>query len=257
MSTAQDDLELALGGVPAFYRKRLAAAHSKMKAAHRAREYDSCGVQAGKICETLIRYLQHELLGSATPFGTPLSNFANLCKDMEKTPKTAGPEELRILIPRALNFVYTMRNKRGMGHEGEEVDPHEADASAVVALANWCVAELIRVTSTLPMEDAQRVVDALAERELPLVWSGAGRKRVLDPTLSRRDQVLTLLYSELDEATPVEDLRDWVEAPRLDHFKTRVIEPMHRERLIEYDRDSQTVVLLPPGIAAAEMSLSR
>ncbi|GAB4062531.1 hypothetical protein GCM10028777_02570 [Angustibacter speluncae] len=255
MSTAQAELEQALGGVPAAYRKRLANAHTKMKVAHRAHEYDSCGVQAGKICETLIRYLQHELIGSATPFGTSLSNFSDLCKSMERVPRTAGPEEFRVLIPRALNFVYTMRNKRGMGHEGEEVDPHEADASAVVALANWCVAELIRVTSTLPMEDAQRVVDALAERELPVVWSGAGRKRVLDPQMSRKDQVLTLLYSEPDEATPVEDLCAWVEAPRLDNFKTRVIAPMHAQRIVEYDRETETVMLLPPGIAAAETLL--
>ncbi len=128
-------------------------------------------------------------------------------------------------------------------------------STAVVALANWCVAELIRVTSTLPMEDAQRIVDALAERELPLVWAGAGRKRVLDPQMQRRDQVLTLLYSEPDEATPIEDLCSWVEAPRLDHFRTRIIEPMHKDRLVEYDRDSETVLLLPPGVSAAEALL--
>jgi hypothetical protein len=255
MSTPQADLELALGGVSAPYRKRLAIAHTKMKAAHRAREYDACGVQAGKICESVIRYLQQELLGSATPFGTTLPNFSDLCRSMEQTPKTAGPDELRVLIPRALNFVYTIRNKRGMGHEGEEVSPHEADASAVAAVANWCVAELIRLTSTLPMEDAQRVVDALAERELPLVWSGAGRKRVLSPNLPRKDQVLTLLYSEPDEATPIEDLCAWVEAPRLDLFRTRVILPMHRQRLVEYDRDTETVILLPPGVSAAEALL--
>ncbi|MDF8264337.1 hypothetical protein [Luteipulveratus flavus] len=203
----------------------------------------------------MIRYLQATLLGKPTPFGTPLSNFSDLCKSMEQSPKAAGGDELRILIPRALNFVYTMRNKRGMGHEGQEVNSHEADASAVVALANWCVAELIRVTSTLPMEDAQRVVDALAERELPLVWSGAGGKRVLKPQLSRSNQVLTLLYSEKEEATPVEDLCSWVEAPRLDHFRARVIVPMHKERLVEYDKDSETVILLPPGVAAAEALL--
>jgi hypothetical protein len=255
MSTPQAELELALSGVHAPYRKRIATAHTKMKAAHRAREYDACGVQAGKICESIVRYLQQELLSSATPFGTTLPNFSDLCRSFEQTPKVAGPEELRVLIPRALNFVYTMRNKRGMGHEGEEVSPHEADASAVVALANWCVAELIRVTSTLPMEDAQRVVDALAERELPVVWSGAGRKRVLNPNLPRKSQVLTLLYSEPDEATPIEDLCAWVEAPRLDLFRTRVILPMHKERLVEYDRSTETVVLLPPGASAAEALL--
>lgn len=256
MSTPQSDLELALSGVPATFRKRLAAAHTKMKAAHRAREYDACGMQAGKICESLIRYLEQELLGQTTPFGATLPNFSDLCKSMERAPRSAGGEEFRILIPRALNYVHSMRNKRGMGHEGTEVSPHEADASAVVALANWCIAELIRVTSTLPMEDAQRVVDGLVERELPAVWSGAGRKRVLNPRLTRRDQILTLLYSEPDEAIPIEDLCSWVEAPRLDHFKARVVLPMHKDRLIEYDKESETVILLPPGVAAAEAQLN-
>ena len=69
------------------------------------------------------------------------------------------------------------------------------------------------------------------------------------------DQVLTLLYSEPDEATPIEDLCSWVEAPRIDHFRTRVIQPMHKDRLVEYDRDSETVLLLPPGVSAAETLL--
>ena len=82
-----------------------------------------------------------------------------------------------------------------------------------------------------------------------------GLRRVLDPTMSRRDQVITLLYSEPDEATPIEDLCAWVEAPRRDLFRSRVILPLHAERLVEYDRDTETVVLLPPGVAAAEALL--
>jgi hypothetical protein len=143
-----------------------------------------------------------------------------------------------------------------MGHEGLEVDPHEADSAVSASVANWCIAELIRLTSTIPMEDAQRVVDGLVERELPMVWSGAGRKRVLRADLTRKQQVLVILYSEPEEAVPAEDLCVWLEAPRMDLFKARVLQPMHAARLIEYDRETETVVLLPPGLAEAETLLN-
>lgn len=54
------------------------------------------------------------------------------------------------------------------------------------------------MTSALPMEEPQRIVDAQVERKLLVAWSGAERIRVLNPQMSRKAQVLTLLYSKPD-----------------------------------------------------------
>ncbi|MFN4764778.1 hypothetical protein ACKGJN_16740, partial [Gillisia sp. Q332] len=174
-------------------------------------QHDAIGHQAGKLAEVLIRALQHLLTGTHTALSANLGNFKAECENIEKTSKAAGPEGLRILMPRALLFLYTLRNKRDFGHVGGEVDANEIDALTAVRLADWCICELIRVSQNIALEDAQLLCDAISERRLPAVWNVLGRKRILNTALTYRDQVLLLLYSEVEKAVPTEDLFAWTE----------------------------------------------
>ncbi len=209
-------------------------------------QYDACGLRAGRLCEVLLRVLQNELTGSYTPLGTKLGAFDQECQKLEKLAKSAGIESLRVIMPRALNFLYTLRNKRGIGHEGGDVDANEIDAATAVRVADWCISELIRVVHAISLEEAQGLLDAIAEREVPQVWSVANAKRVLDPSLNYREQTLLLLYRE-EAAVPVEDLSSWIEHPSMSNFRAHVLLPLHRVRLIEYDRETETALLSPTG----------
>src|SRR3546814_10510869 len=108
------------------------------------------------VCSSDLRFSQDQLTNTFTPFGTQLSNFKEECDKLEKTAKSAGHESIRILIPRALNFLYTLRNKRGIGHESGDVDANEIDAATAVRIADWCVCALIRVYYPISLQEAQR-----------------------------------------------------------------------------------------------------
>lgn len=259
MSTSSSDLTLedALAGVPGAFRNRLIKAYKAVKQAHASGQHDSAGTRAGRFCEVSLRLLQDELTQSYIPFGTSIGNLEEECRKLGQTPKTAGPESLRIIIPRALVFLYTLRNKRGIGHEGGDVDANEIDSATCVRLADWCLCEFIRVYHSLSLEEAQAVLDAVAEREVPEVWTVAGKKRVLEPGMTYGDQVLRLLYSDPDTAVAVEDLVDWTDHPSAKDFRRQVLAPLHRKRFVEFDRDSQTVLLSPTGAAEAEDELVR
>ena len=164
----------------------------------------------------------------------------------------AGPESFRILVPRALSFVYTLRNKRDIGHVGGDVDANEIDASTAVRVVDWCVSETIRVVHNMSLEEAQDILDSIAEREMVTIWTVAGKKRILRLDLSRTDQTLALLYNDPEVAVAAEDLASWVEAPRLSDFRRDVLRPLHRRRLIEFDAETDTAVLSPTGAEAAE-----
>jgi hypothetical protein len=210
---------------------------------------------AGRLCEVLLRVLQHELTGTHTPFGSKLKPMDQECAALEQSSKAAGPESLRVIAPRAINFLYTLRNKRGFGHEGDEIDANEVDAATAVRVADWCMAELIRALNAVPIEDGQALLDAIATREVPQVWSVGGRKRVLTRGLSYRDQTLLLLYGDPEFAIPVEDLGEWLEHPRLSDYRKDVLRPLHRQRLVEYDRELEVVTLSPTGAIETETTV--
>jgi len=119
------------------------------------------------------------------------------------------------------------------------------DAVAVLSMANWVMAELVRVLHGLTVDEVQALVDGLAERRVPLVWQGQSAKRVLDPDLSLKDQLLLLIHSA---PTPVftADLLSWTGYKSKAYF-LRLLRQMRAQRLVELSGDETEVHTLPPG----------
>lgn len=154
-----------------------------------------------------------------------------------------------------LAFLFTLRNKRDFGHVGGEVDANAIDALTAIRLSDWCMCELVRVCHSVPLEDAKLICDSIAERQLPMTWTVLSRKRILDPTLTYRDQTLLLLYAEVDSAVPCEDLFEWTEHTQRSHFNRDVLSKLHKGRLIEWDRDTDMAILSPTGIREVEVGV--
>jgi hypothetical protein len=95
----------------------------------------------------------------------------------------------------------------------------------------------------------------LSTRTLPVIWAVGEKRRVLDTSLTLREQTLLLLYhanlSVLESA-----LCDWVEkSAKAAVYRRDVLRPAHRDRLIEYDQAKGTVMLSPKGIDLVEKNL--
>lgn len=245
-------LESALASLPAALRKRLLRSYAELKTFSLEGQHDVIGVRAGRLAEVLLRVVQYLLTQTYTPLGKRLSNFKAECDKFEQTPKGCGPEGLRVIMPRALLFLYTLRNKRDFGHTGGEVDANEIDALTATRVVDWCMCELIRVCHSIPLEDAQLLCDAIAERTLPVIWNVMGRKRVLDTSLSYSRQVLLLLYSEIETGIPTEDLFSWTEHSHRSNFRRDILGRLHDARLIEWDRETEMAIISPSGIAEVE-----
>lgn len=78
------------------------------------------------------------------PCPRPTDRLANRATRGDKSPGTA-----RILVPRMMMGLYDSRNNRGVVHTGAEVEPNKIDATAVLYVAKWLVAELLRLLHTL------------------------------------------------------------------------------------------------------------
>ncbi len=248
-------LGAALANVTAMFRSRLIRAYLDLKRNCAESRFEAAGLASGKLCEVALRLLQERVHGKFTPFGSRINNYADECRRLVVAPDTSGNESERVVIPRALVFLYTMRSKRGIGHVAGDVDANPIDIAAMARIADWIICEFIRINHGLSLEEAQDIVDGISVRQLPTIWEVAGKKRVLKEGLKAGDQALLLLYSDQNSAVLLEDLCDWIEYSNPRVFKRTVIRGLHRDRLLEFDEDTESVTLSPKGVEYVEKNL--
>lgn len=252
-------VDQALAGVDDIFRKKVIDSYKEIKNRYSkslySLEYDSTGLSVGKFCETILRLLQHKLTGTFTDFGVQINGFDDECKKLTQTPKSAGNESERIIIPRSLQYLYTLRNKRGIGHVGGDVEANKIDTETIVRVSDWVICELIRINHKLSLEEAQAIVDSISEKAIPEVWTVAGKKRVLSNGLDAKEKLLLILYQSTENYEFAEDLFNWVEYSHFPMFKKAVLGQLHKKKLIEYDTETDTVHLSPTGTIEVERKI--
>jgi len=221
------------------------------------RRWEPAELNGGKFCEIVYTILDGTLSGAYPSVPAKPAKMYDACRALEQRPPSAsraGDRSLRILIPRLLPVLYEIRNNRGVGHVGGDVDPNFQDAVAVYQMASWVMAELVRIFHQISIDEAQETVNSLVEHKHPIIWQAGGIRRVLDPSLSKADQTLLLLYSAggwVEENV----LGEWVEYSNLTQYRNRVIVPLHALRILEYDKKGRQLHLTPNGSKDVETRL--
>ena len=119
-------------------------------------------VEGGRFCEAAFRLLEEETTGKFTSLNRQLDTNS-LIKMLSDIPNGKAPDAVQIHIPRALRVVYDIRNKRDAAHLADDIDPNLQDATLVVSILDWVLAEFVRLHHGFHME-AQIIVDHLVAR---------------------------------------------------------------------------------------------
>ena len=154
----------------------------------------------GKFMETLVQMLEHLDTGAHSK----KPDVDEYLRTLESKAKKL-PDGLRIIAARVGRSMYTMRNKRNIAHKGE-VDPNRFDLEYLVRGAQWVLAELIRTTSGLPMQQAGALVEQVTAPVGGLVQDFGPRKLVL-ANMSIPEELLVVLHSHHPSPVTLAELR--------------------------------------------------
>lgn len=243
-----------LAGVPTAVRNELLQSYQEIMSNYVERRWASLELDAGKFCEIAYSIINGTVTGSFPTRARKPANMLGACQALEKIPSDpnrVGDRSLRVLIPRVLTVLYEVRNNRGVGHVGGDVDANHMDAEAVQAMASWVMAELIRIFHGVPIVEAQETVDALVERKSPVIWEVEGTKRVLDPKMAAKDQVLIILHHSSGWVS-TQDLFNWTEYSTFGAFASNVLRPLHKARRIEHNTVERRARISPLGVEEVE-----
>lgn len=212
--------------------------------------HEPAELNGGKFVEATVRLLQYVLRGNFTPIGESIRNMLQELRNFEQTPST-HPETFRLNVPRILIGMYNIRNRRGVGHLGGDVNPNLADSTLILSVASWVLAELYRTHYSVSISEAQKIVDDLVERKIPLVYEIGELKRVLSTKLSAKDQTLLFLSSSHPDPISESDLLRFTEYSNASNYRNKILRVLHRQRFIEYN-ETGSCKILPPGLRYVE-----
>ena len=180
-------------------------------------------VSVGKFVESFVQGLQWIMAGQ---YDTSPKVDYYLRSQVEC--ETSLPDGLRICASRVARALYTMRNKRNIAHKGE-IDPNRVDLEFSHHGAAWIMAELIRTSRGITMEEAASLIGLVNLPVGPVVEDIDGT-RIVHADLPIRSILLLLLHSEHPDRLGVAQLAEW-SRKKPDTVRARLSE-MRRERLL-------------------------
>lgn len=231
-ATSISDVEagLAAAGVPSVLAHEVVEAYQEAKRRFHLNDFMPNAVEGGRFSEAVLRILQWATTGSFTPLADPKFKAESVINQL---PAAAGqPESIRLHVPRAVRVIYDIRNKRNTAHLSDGIDPNVQDASIVVAVMGWILAELVRLYHSVPPLKAQQMIEALVSREVPMIQVFDDRPRILK-TIPASDHVLVLVYWAGAAGVDRKELSQWVPAPMRANL-LRTLNQLHDKHLIHF-----------------------
>jgi len=236
--------------IPVDIRERLKKHYHEIKHNFALQKFEPSELNGGKFCEDVYRILEwhNSSTNDYTPYGTQIKNFKRSVHWFENNSNL--DDSIRFHIPDILWSIYNVRNKRGVGHSPGDIDPNFMDSTLVAGCIDWVMAELVRLFHNVSIDEARDMVKSITTKKIPLIWEVGDVKRVLSPpsgSLSAKDKVLVLLYSETSNTLTADSLRTSIEYRNPTDFRNKVLASLHKAELVYFDRARNEVTLSPKG----------
>jgi Mn-containing catalase len=106
-----------------------------------------------------------------------------------------------------------------VAHIGD-INPNLMDATFVVSACDWIMAEFIRLYHMCDSNEAQRIIDSLVERKVPIIEEFGDALKVLTPSLSIPNKILLILYKKHPNYVSTSDLKKWIQTKSPSYIST-------------------------------------
>ncbi len=198
-------------------------------------------VEGGRFCEAAFRLLEQAAGFTVTPLGKQLGT-EKLIPRLQNLPSTHR-DSIRLHIPRALRLVYDIRNKRDAAHLADGIDPNMQDATLVVSVVDWILAEFIRLYHNVAADEARKIVETIVVRAAPIIQDFDGFLKVLNPNLNAGDWCLVLLYQCGASGATFEQVSEWVRPDMRTNLKRTLHRLAHDKAFIHVNGNAYLITL--------------
>jgi len=200
-------------------------------------------VEGGRFCEAAFRILEQAASGTFTPLNHQI-NVENLMSRLANVSRGVQPDSVRLHIPRALRVVYDIRNNRDVAHLADGIDPNLQDATLVVSILDWVLAEFVRLYYGCTPCEAQNVISALVTRRVPAIQDFDGFLKILKPKLRVCGYILLLLYERGGSGALYAEIEEWVKPSMRRNLQRTLHRLIHEAAFVHFDGNRHFITRL-------------
>jgi hypothetical protein len=193
-------------------------------------------VEGGRFCEAAFRMLEQQTTAKFTDLNRPLDS-ETIIKKLENISSAAAPDAVRIHIPRSLRVVYDIRNKRDAAHLADGIDPNLQDATLVIAVLDWVLAEFLRLHHSVSAAQAQEIITGLVVRKAPAVEDFDGFLKILKPELKVSGYILLLLYERRQSGATFKEIETWIHPSMRKNLQRALDQQVHDKAYVHFSGD--------------------
>ena len=252
--TTQERLDELLGKAfsPGAKHTKAAGKHFARMGRHfQVNEQEECLGRAGKFVEAILKAL-YVHTGHTLPLSREFK-VGKVINELGRIEKERFDSSIRIVIPRACQFVYDISSNRGGRHDPGEIDPNEMDSRTAVAMSSWIMAEMVRLSQKgCNPEEAKSLVDSLVEKKYPLFEDVDGRL-YFHGKISAARTALVLLWRRYPKRVGKVELRGWLKRR---FTASNVSNALKYINAVVDDDGNGNFLLLGPGLREAEAIIS-
>ena len=200
----------------------------KLKEEYYLGNHRSASLEAGHFSEIGLRIIQNEIEGRYTSLDDKLPNFHD---ELIRFGNTGGHSDtIRFHIPRTLEVIHDIRNKRDVGHPRGELDANYSDATLSFYSASWVLVELLRVYHTGDINKAQRLVNDIIRFQIPIIQDIDGFLKILDPSMHLWRKILIWSLYKRGDGITINEIERWTKGRVQRYYINRVLDEL------EYDK---------------------
>jgi len=221
----------------------------EIKNFHFLGKYESVITKSGKFVETVFQILKFIISGNV--ISDP--KFNNIEIELANTQKGQFPDSIRLIIPQFAKSIYSIRSKRGAAHKSNEISPNFIDSEIIVSTCDWIISEFLRLYHNSNIEEVTIIVNNIVEKKIPLIEEFGDEVYVLSTHLSKKDQMIVILYHFYPEMVSNTDLTKSTKgSPQLTHNN---LKKAAEEKLVFRENNKNKLTRL--GLKKAEEIISQ
>ena len=155
-------------------------------------------------------------------------------------------------IPRSLRIIYDIRNKRDAAHLADSIDPNTQDATLIISVLDWVLAEFVRLSHNVSADQAQKIVQDLVTRNVPIIQDFSGHPKILKTGLNTDQTILLLLYHCGARGAQWHELHNWIPRQKLSNLQSSLRQLVEDHNRAHFHADTGVYEITAAGMQYVE-----